>query len=474
MGTNVRTSFQEKPGTAVDMMRDYDLATLGYEEVEYTVDGTASSYEIRGERGEDGAWEVDAGPDATFRTRIVVRRPSDPSRFSGIVIVEWHNVSAGLDAAPDWGFFHRSAAAAGHAWVGVSAQKAGIDGGGIVEGIHLKLIDPERYGDLEHPGDAWSFDIFTEVGLLLRLPPEDNPLRGLTAQRLIAAGESQSAAALVTYINAIDAHAQVFDGFFVHGRPAGGLMIDGVFIRAASEEISATTDLVAARGERIREDARVPVLILQSETDLIVLGSMKARQPDGDHIRLWELAGAAHADTYTVSAGRHDDGTLSAERLAELLRPTTNLMIGETETPINAGPQQHYVAQAALAHLVRWVMEGVAPPRAARLEVDDAGTDFQKDERGNAVGGIRTPWVDVPAALYGGLGQRGDSFAFLFGVTVPYDEATLAVLYPGGKPEYLERFERALDAAIDAGFLLPEDRAEILGVAAASFPLVVA
>jgi hypothetical protein len=251
-------------------------------------------------------------------------------------------------------------------------------------------------------------------------------------------------------------------------------MIDGVFIRAARDGVATTTDLVAAVGERIREDARVPVLVLQSETDLILLGSKKARQPDSEHVRLWELAGAAHADTYTVNAGRHDDGTLSAERLAELLRPTTNLLIGQTETPVNAGPQQHYVAQAALAHLVRWVMEDVAPPSAHRLEVDDAGTGFRKDERGNALGGIRTPWVDVPVAEYSGLGQSGDTFAFLFGRTAPYDEATLAALYPGGKQEYLERFERALVATIDAGFLLPEDRVEILGVAAASFPLVVA
>ena len=93
----------------------------------------------------------------------MARWPSDPLRFSGTVVVEWHNVSAGIDAAPDWGFFHRALTAAGHAWVGVSAQKVGIDGGGFVEGIHLKLLAPERYAELEHPGDAWSFDIFTQV-----------------------------------------------------------------------------------------------------------------------------------------------------------------------------------------------------------------------------------------------------------------------------------------------------------------------
>jgi len=218
----------------------------------------------------------------------------------------------------------------------------------------------------------------------------------------------------------------------------------------------------------------VPVLVLQSETDVILLGGGLAEQPDSDRLRVWEMAGAAHADTYTVSAGRHDDGTLTAERMAELLRPTTNLMIGRTDTPINAGPQQHYVAQAALAHLSRWAAGGEAPPSAPSLELDADRTGYVLDEHGIAKGGIRTPWVDVPTAVMGGLGQSGESFAMLFGRTEPFDEATLATLYPGGEDEYLEQFAASLDAAIAAGFLLEEDRIESLAVAAHSFPLQLA
>ena len=473
MATTRRLSFWEMPGAAPDVMRDYDLATLGYGETEYGIAGTATSYELDGERGADGRWTVRPGDEAPFRTRIVVRRPSDPDRFSGTVVVEWHNVSAGIDAAPDWGFFHRQIAAEGHGWVGVSAQKVGIDGGGFVEGMHLKLLAPERYADLEHPGDAWSFDIFTQVGELLRVPTAENPLgAGLVAEHVLAAGESQSAACLVTYINAVDGHARAFDGFFVHARPGVGVAIDGVFIPSArGQGLKETTRVISSKGERIRHDARVPVIVLQSETDVILLGGGLAKQPDSDHVRVWEMAGAAHADTYTVSAGRHDDGTLSGERLAELLRPTSNLMIGRTNSPINAGPQQHYVAQAALAHLVRWTTDGVVPPEAPRLVLDDAGTGYRLDNHGNALGGIRTPWVEVPTAVLSGLGQSGEPFAMLFGKTEPFDEVALAALYPGGKAEYLERFEASLDATIAAGFLLEVDRGEILDVAAASYPL---
>ncbi len=471
MTNTQRATFKEIPGVAPDVMRDYDLAALGYGETEFSVEGTASSYVLEGDRGQDGHWDVVGGAEAPFRTRFVVRRPLEPDRFSGTVVVEWHNVSAGIDAAPDWGFFHRHLAAQGHAWIGVSVQKVGIDGGGFAESIHLKLLAPERYGGLEHPGDAWSFDIFTQVGALARIPGDENPLRGLVADCLIAAGESQSAAGLVTYINAIDPHARLFDGFFVHGRPGVGVSIDGEFASSRDQGFEGTRRAISARGERIRQDVRVPVLVLQSETDVILLGASRAEQPDAENLRIWEIAGAAHADTYTVGAGRHDDGTLDPERMAELLLPTTNLLIENTDTPINSGPQQHYVAQAALAHLTRWATGGEPPPRAPRLAIDEGGTGFRLDEYGLAIGGVRTPWVEVPTAVMSGLGQSGGSFAMLFGRTEPFSEDVLAELYPEGKAEYLKRFESSLDSAIEAGFILEDDREEILAVAAFSYPL---
>ena len=128
-----------------------------------------------------------------------------------------------------------------------------------------------------------------------------------------------------------------------------------------------------------------------------------------------------------------------------------------------------------MKHLVDWVAGGPPPPNAPRLaRTGDEAAPFELDENGNVLGGIRTPWVDVPTAALSGLGQAGESFAFLFGTTEPFDEAALAALYPGGQAEYLQRFTAALDATIEAGFLLGEDRDEILEIARHSFPLVVA
>src|ERR1019366_7356342 len=148
--------------------------------------------------------------------------------------------------------------------------------------------------------------------------------------------------------NAVDPLAKVFDGFFVHGRGAAGAGFEGVRRRPGAD----------TPAEQIRADARVPVLVLQSETDVTLLGGGRCEQPDGPRVRLWEIAGAAHADTYILIAGAQDDGRLSSERLADLLKPTRDLMIGQTASLVNAGPQQHYVGQAAIAALDRWAASG--------------------------------------------------------------------------------------------------------------------
>ena len=149
----------------------FPLEAVGYAEQEFLVEGVARSFALTGERTADGRWSVKEDAEAPYVTRILVRRPVDPAAFSGTVAVEWNNVSGGVDVSPDWSLLQRELIGRGHIWVGVSVQKAGIDGGGLVEGLHLKVLAPDRYGLLKHPGDAWSFDIFSQVGALLRSPP---------------------------------------------------------------------------------------------------------------------------------------------------------------------------------------------------------------------------------------------------------------------------------------------------------------
>src|SRR5262249_62229311 len=109
----------------------------------------------------------------------------------------------------------------GFAWVGVSAQRVGVEGGTTIVGqqsISLKSVDPVRYGSLHHPGDSFSYDIYSQVGQAIRHPVGADPLAGLKVKAVVGSGQSQSAARLTTYFNAIHPLTGVYDGFLVHSR----------------------------------------------------------------------------------------------------------------------------------------------------------------------------------------------------------------------------------------------------------------
>ena len=160
------------------IMAGFDLGQVGYTLEEFFLESAATCFEPAGPAGADGYWQVTPSGQAPFATRLVVCRPSDPGAFTGTVILEWLNVSAGFDAPAHWMLTHRQVVRAGWAWVGVSAQRAGIEGGSIFETAGeepddasrramvlpaLKESDPVRYGALHHPGDAFCFDIFSQA-----------------------------------------------------------------------------------------------------------------------------------------------------------------------------------------------------------------------------------------------------------------------------------------------------------------------
>ncbi len=418
----------------------------GWVESEYAVEGTASSYSSATPLAADGNWTLtESTARAPYRTRIVVRRPVAAKDFNGTVVVEWLNVSGGLDASPDYSYAKGEILRSGTAWVGVSAQSIGVEGGAVAvpikvaedagAGKGLRALDPVRYGDLRHPGDAYSYDIYTQVGRALRAPTGVNPLGPLKLRHLLAIGESQSAFALTTYVDGVQPLTREFDGFFIHSRggAAAPLGAPGVGIDIATTITGAPT--------KLRTDGRAPILVLETETDLLgFLNYRAATQPDSDRLRVWEVAGTAHADRYLVGS------------------------IGEQigcPTPINNGPGRFAVG-AALHALTRWVADGIAAPRAPRLEI--SGATFVRDEFGNARGGIRTPLVDVPVDTLSGESGGGSVACLLFGSTTPLSPEQLRARYPS-RAKYLAEYRAATDRAITAGFVRPADRAALLAAA---------
>ena len=229
-----------EPSPPIDP-RPVDLDAIGYVEEEWFASGAAAAYERYGTWGPDGRWSAAAHGHADYRTRLVVRRPADPSRFDGTVVLEWLNVSV-VEVAPEWAYVGPAMVDAGAAWVGLSTQALGLVGGdpllpteqGLSQGDGgIRARNPERYRTVEHPGDQFAFDIYAQVAAALRRPGAA-AVAGGPVRRIVAAGQSQSAGFLTTFANALHPLTSAFDGYFVHSRGSGAARLDGApAIRAA-------------------------------------------------------------------------------------------------------------------------------------------------------------------------------------------------------------------------------------------------
>jgi hypothetical protein len=428
------------------LAENFDLEDVGYQQFEYFLEGTASAYTNLSELGSDGAWAVEPGEQAEYKTRIVVNRPIDPADFSGDVLVEWLNVTAGFETPPSWGTGQLEMRRGGAVWVGVSAQIVGIEGsttGGLPLPLYLKAVNPERYGSLLHPGDSFSYDMFNQVAQAIRNPEGIDPLSGLVAQRLIAYGESQSAGRLVTYVNAIHPLYNAYDGYMVHSRG------DGSSPLAQDPQVLIPTPNAVL----IRTDLNVPVMTFETETDVLLLGYVAARQPDTDLIHTWEVPGTAHGDYYTFISGRND--TVGDPVFASVIEETSILGFINCSKPMNNGPQ-HYVFNTAVRALNAWVAGGSPPPNSPRLELNDDLSDYLYDDRGNVLGGIRTPYVDAPSAVLLGDANEGDSFCFLFGSTALFSAEQMASGYID-EAGFVAAVTESTNSAVAAGFLLQAD-----------------
>jgi hypothetical protein len=428
------------------ILANYPLSDVGYAVSEYFFSGTASSYANVGTLGSDGKWTAQPATSAAYTSRLVVVQPTDPAAFSGNVIVEWFNVSGGADGAPDWSLGHNEIVRNGDVYIGVSAQNVGVQA--------LRRVDLARYGALVHPGDSYSYDIYSQAGQAVR-SQASVLMPGLTPQYVIAAGESQSAFRLTTYVNAIAPLVNVYDSYLINSRSGTSAALS----QAPQAAIPAPPVVF------IRDDSAFPVLTFQTETDVAgPLNYLPARQPDSASFRLWEAAGTSHADTYLVTEFQKDNGSWASDlaQFASLTRPPSSVTIGgfSLACPVafNAG-QQHYVFQAAVHALTEWTRTGKPPASMPLLNVDMSTSppSYMKDAVGNVTGGIRTPAVDAPIAVLSGLPPAGaPGFCVLFGQTIPLTPSQISALYPERK-DFERAWERSVHDARKQGGLLPED-----------------
>jgi hypothetical protein len=442
-----------------------DLAKAGYAENEYFVSGKANVYQYN----EDRKVEVRT-PNVPYTTRILVRTPKDPKKFSGNVIVEIINMSRGWDLDVMWQMQHEYILRNGDAYVGVTSKPNAVKA--------LKQFDPVRYASLSWPNplplsdpqncseinsmipkdssreteNGLFWDIFSQVGALLRSNVANRPLSNLAVKYLYAIGYSQSGSFLRTYIDAIDPVAikdnkPIYDGYLV-GATAGPMAIN-----------QCAPTFSESDPRFITRSRKSPVIVVMTNTDS--MWGYSSRRPDNDapsdRFRLYEIAGASHGYQYP---GSFEPSVEDIKRAGF----SNHFAYNCTAPRIGNDFPSHYIYDTVLQDLDIWVRKGIAPPHGELIQVVNGGTPQaapKLDSYGNAVGGIRTPYVDVPTATYHpeGIGDTENPEAC--GMSkVPFDHETLLKLYPTHQ-DYVMKVDSDTDRLVKEGWLLKEDASKI-------------
>ena len=300
---------------------------------------------------------------------MIVRRPVNPADFNGTVIVEWMNVTAGFDLEWNWFGDPQYLIDNGYAWVGISAQNAGVN--------FLKGFNPARYGDLvtipnpaanpQNDGDALSYEMYSAgIKALLGAGNGSDPMNGLSPQTVIASGESQSGSRLSAYYNKIQPLHELVDAFLI------------------------TVSTGALRDDRPEKAIRVI-----SETE----NRTQRTEPDDGSYRQWEVAGASHLPRMAFDNAQ-----------ASLTRDVTTLDVDCERFPLSK-VQWPFVVNSAMDKLVTWSNGGAAPPNAPRGTYTDP-TTLERDEFGIARAGSvyprsRSRWRSTRASTRLGRAQRG-------------------------------------------------------------------
>jgi hypothetical protein len=454
-----------------------NLASYGYAEREFKMSGTTNTYRQSGFWGPDGRWGVSvAQSNVPYTTRLLVRYPTNPRKFNGTVVVEWLNDTTGGDQDPVWSEIYNQVLSQGYAYVGVTAQTAGM--------TELKTWDSQRYGALGDSGDGQSYDIFSQAAQVVRADSA-TLLGGLSPARVIGAGDSQSAFRVDTYVNAIQPVSHAFNGFLAVGR--------SVLAAPIGSGLVGFTPVPAF----VRTDNTTPFIQVNTEGDITELGAAFIRQPDNNYLRTWELAGAAHIDLHE---GLYEGNAIQHE-VPQLTAPKCVFGVPFNGATLPDSMPVFELEDAALNALDKWLVYGVQPPHGNAIATTPFFNLVEHDRFGNALGGIRMPDIQVPTQTYTAInfslpsqqslspGQllttlesifttlqtgaitnttlRNEGLCLLEGFYTPLSNATLKTLYPTHSA-YVSAFTSAAASVLAAGFLTQPDYNAAVAAAQAS------
>jgi hypothetical protein len=437
------------------------LRRHGYEEQEYFVRGTANVY----------SWPtlgtIIPAASGPYETRILIRRPVDPRRFSGNVFVEMLNPTSLFDVDIMWAADQNYYMSHGDIWVGITVKPVSV--------ASLKAFDPKRYAPLSmanpvpagqtcpnpngggtpatENGLAW--DMVSQVGALLKTPAAANPLGHLGVHAEYLTGYSQTGGYEVTYINAIAPHFVLADGAPIY---------DGYLIGTGYGFVEPINQCEAAPAPGsaqwvVHPPGDAPVIDVQTLSDFYALGGVDGERPDGtgpgDNYRLYQVPGASHvwAEQVAYAPG-------PAEEVKAGFPP--NYWFPYCAQGVNPFPLQ-YILDGASASLTRWVRAGVPAPSAPRITVTGTGQTVN-DVYGNAEGGVRTPYVDVPTGTYYGTTPGTGTCEYLWGHEDPFAGYFLKTLYPT-HASYVAKVGTDVRTLVSQGWLTAGDGSAIIGAA---------
>jgi hypothetical protein len=429
-----------------------DPGEFGYVEEEYEVSGVGNIYDYVDNDAQSPEIAVsEAG--IPYVTRMLVRRPANPAAFNGTVYVEILNSTAWWDDDPIWRMSYPSFAAVGSAYVGITSDPLTVkflrDRWGAPEFVPRNR---DRYQNLamDRFGQIW--DALSQSAALLKDDDNpDNPMAGFGVERIIQTGYSQSGGFGKTYANSMHSRDVEEYGFAVY---------DGYFLAAhgfSAKKINpppSGDDFVGADDIRSKVDVPVPVIRFQTETEILnFFAAHSGRQietgePDDPKIRTYEMAGGVHVD---------------------LQLETTGLLIRQRDLGFSPDPADcplpvipistSYIQSALLRATEAWIRDGIEPPPSSVIELgldENMNNVVLFDENGNAVGGVRSPQIEVPLGQYIANPLTLLNACYLNGGFIAFDDAKFRGLYPT-YIFYLLAVNRAISRAVADGFVLPED-----------------
>ena len=466
------------------------MAKAGYIEEEFFLSGNANTYDWT---GKGHGVKAIAGP-GKYVTRILVRRPRDATRFGGNIEVTVLNASLNVDTGGPTDFAQM--AKQGDVWIGITTKASTAKA--------LKKFDPVRYASLDwsNPAPAeqrcalptmippymvgnkalfeamakagflgsWPeyedglvWDMLGQLGLLLKSEQRTAILPGFAKPHVFMTGISQSSIYIRTWVAGFHGRYRdqngkpVYDGYLAIVGPAM------IRINQCAKDI----ELEDAFQKLTPPD--VPFISLSSEGEM--WQARYTRQPDAftrrGGIVSYELAGTSHSRTDYPGAAPDTLSRPSAEDLAKagMNWPAAPSGMAKDGTMPNDLPWAP-VLRGAYRNLVLWSRKGIRPPQSAGIALD-AKLEISRDEHGNAIGGMRSPYIDAPTATHTGYLTAG-GMGGISGKKKAFAPEQLKALYPD-QAAYAAKFSASVDRLLKGRWISKED-AEAMKAAARSSP----